>query len=48
MKSSKIKSVEFNNKTHAITIQTSAGALDLPYPKLMLGADFEIKVAAGF
>lgn len=36
MKSSKIKSVEFNNKTHAITIQTSAGALDLPYSKLML------------
>ena len=36
MKSSKIKSVTFNNKTCVVTIQTSAAALDLPYSKLML------------
>ncbi len=36
MKSSKIKSVSFNNRTHTITIQTSLGTLDIPYSKLML------------
>ena len=36
MKSSKIKSVTFNNKTFVLTIQSSAGAMALPYSKLML------------
>ncbi len=36
MKSSKIKNVVYNNKTRAITVETSTGALDLPYSKLML------------
>lgn len=48
MKSSKIKSVTFNNKSRAVTIQISVGPLDLPYSKLMLKPSSRNSIVAAY